>query len=168
MHNSSIILIGMPGSGKSTIGKMLAGELSYRFTDLDVYIREKEGRSLQEIIDRDGEDYLMQIEKQCMSEIDLTRRVIAPGGSLVYYEDLMLFLQQKATLVYLKESLSSLQTRLYNASSRGIIGLKNKPLAGLFAERQPLYQRYADITIDCDGLTRAQIVHEILDRLKSF
>jgi len=157
----------MPGSGKSTIGKMLATELNYQFTDLDVYIREKEGRSLQEIINQEGENALMNIEKKRMYEIDLNRRVVAPGGSLVYHEDLMQYLKLKAAIIYLNDSLANLEKRLYNASTRGIIGLKDSSLKKIFAEREPLYQRYADITINSDGLSRLHILQTILQQFKT-
>jgi shikimate kinase len=164
MTRESIVLIGMPASGKSTIGRNLAAALGYQFTDLDVYIREKEGRSLQAIIDSEGEAALGKIEKLRMLEIDLNKRVVAPGGSLVYHNDLMENIRQKAVIVYLNESLQALQKRLANAATRGIIGLKEKSLAELYAERTPLYARYADITIDGDNLTRQQISDEIRSR----
>jgi shikimate kinase len=166
MYKSGIVLIGMPGSGKSTIGKMLADELGYQFTDLDVYIREKEGRTPQEIINQEGENTMMNIEKRRMYEIDLIRRVVAPGGSLVYHDDLMQYLKLKAAIIYLNESLANLEKRLYNASTRGIIGLKDSSLKTIFAEREPLYQRYADITINSDVLSRLQITRTIVEKLK--
>jgi shikimate kinase len=163
----SIVLIGMPASGKSTIGRLLAVELGYQFTDLDVYIREKEDRSLQDIINTQGEAALMQLEKRCMAEIDLKRRVVAPGGSLVYHSDLMQNLKRQAFIIYLNEELSNLEKRLRNAATRGIIGLKGKSLAEIFAERSPLYKLYADITINTDNLTRPQIVQEILKEYRN-
>lgn len=166
MDRESIILIGMPASGKSTVGKMLANKLGYLFIDLDVYIQEKDGRSLQDIIDTEGEAALMDIEKKRMSELDLHRLVVAPGGSLVYYADLMRELKKKAFIIYLNESLSGLEQRLGNAPTRGIIGLKHKSIAGLYAERAPLYMRYADIIIDSDNLTCQQITSEITRKLR--
>lgn len=145
---------------------MLAVELGYQFTDLDVYIRGKEGRSLQDIINQEGESALMNIEKKRMFEIDLTRRVVAPGGSLIYHEELMQYLKLKAVIVYLNESLANLEKRLYNPSTRGIIGLKGKSLQALYTERQPLYSQYADITINSEGLSRLQIAQEIVKRFK--
>jgi shikimate kinase len=165
MHRESIILIGMPASGKSTVGKLLAKELGYRFIDLDVYIQEKDGRSLQDIIDTEGEAALMDIEKKSMSELNLYKLVVAPGGSLVYYADLMQELKKKALIVYLNESLSGLEKRLGNAPTRGIIGLKHKSLAGLYTERAPLYMQYADIVIDSDNLTCQQITSEIIEKI---
>lgn len=157
----------MPASGKSTIGRLLAVELGYQFTDLDVYIREKEHRSLQDIINTQGEEALMQLEKRCMAEIDLKRRVVAPGGSLVYHSDLMQNLKQKAVVIYLNETLSNLEKRLRNAATRGIIGLKGKSLAEIFAERSQLYTLYADIIINSDNLTRPQVVQQILTKYQN-
>jgi shikimate kinase len=167
MIRESIVLIGMPASGKSTIGKLLAAELGYQFTDLDVYIREKDRQSLQDIINTAGEEALMSLEKERMSEIDLNRRVVAPGGSLVYHADLMRDLKQKAVIVYLSESLVNLEKRLQNAATRGIIGLKGKTLPEIFAERAPLYALYADIIINSGNLTRPQIVQEISRQFRS-
>ena len=99
-----------------------------------------------------------------MSELDLHRLVVAPGGSLVYYADLMHELKKKAVIVYLNESLPGLKKRLGNAPTRGIIGLKHKSLAGLYAERTPLYMQYADIVIDSDNLTCPQITREIIEK----
>jgi shikimate kinase len=152
----------MPASGKSTIGRLLARELGYQFTDLDIYIWEKDHRTLQEIINQEGEAALMQLEKRRMAEIDLHKRVVAPGGSLIYHADLMKEIQQKAVIVYLNESLANLERRLGNAATRGIIGLKGKSLPEIFVERAPLYARYADITINSDSLTRLQVVQEIV------
>jgi shikimate kinase len=162
MIRESIILTGMPASGKSTIGMMLAAELGYQFTDLDVYIRQKDRQSLQDIINHEGEKALLELEKIRMSEIDLHKRVVAPGGSLVYHAALMQDLKLKAVIVYLNESLTNLEKRLGNAATRGIIGLKGKTLSEIFAERAPLYTLYADIIINSAGLTRLQIVQEIV------
>jgi shikimate kinase len=167
MTRESVVLIGMPASGKSTIGKLLAAELGYQFTDLDVYIREKEQQSLQDIINTEGEEALMLLEKERMAEIDLHRRVVAPGGSLVYHASLMQNIKQQAVIVYLNESLTNLQKRLYNVATRGIIGLKGKTFAEIYSERSPLYTRYADIIINTDNLTRPQIVQEIVQKLRS-
>jgi shikimate kinase len=156
----------MPASGKSTIGKLLAVELGYQFTDLDVYIRQKDHKSLQDIINTEGEAALMQLEKTRMAEIALHKRVVAPGGSLIYHADLMQQLKQRAVIIYLNESLVNLEKRLGNAATRGIIGLKGRTLSQIFSERSPLYASYADIIIDSDNLTRLQIVRAILDKLR--
>ena len=162
MKRESIVLIGMAGVGKSTVGISLAKALGFSFIDVDDYILEKDGKTVQEIIDAEGEEALLQIEKQRMYEIDLTRRVVAPGGSIIYQSDLMEYLRQHSTLVYLDDSFENVEERLKNVSARGIVGLRNKSLRQIYDERRPLYFRYADITLNCQGKSQDQLVREIL------
>lgn len=162
MDSESIVLIGMAGAGKSTIGRSLAETLGFEFIDLDDYIEEKVGKTIQEIIDDEDESALLQLEKQRMYEIDLTRRLVAPGGSIIYNPDLMEYLRQHSTLVYLDDSFENIEKRLTDASVRGIIGLKSKSLRQIYDERSPLYSRYANITVDCRGKSCDQIAREIL------
>lgn len=162
MKSESIVLIGMAGVGKSTIGNSLAKALEFDFTDVDDYISKKEGRGLQEIIDAEGEEAFVQIEKRRVNEIDLTRRVVAPGGSIIYHPDLMEYLKQHSTLVYLDDSFENIEGKLTDTSSRGIVGLKRKSLRQIYDERRPLYLKYADITLNCQGKSQDQIVKEIL------
>jgi len=164
MNSKGIVLIGMAGVGKSTIGRSLAKALGFEFIDLDDYILDKDGKTIQEIIDDEDESALLQLEKQRMYEIDLTRRVVAPGGSIIYNPDLMEYLRQHSTLVYLDDSFENIKRRLTNASIRGIVGLKNKSLRRIYDERRPLYSRYADITVNCRDKSWGQIVREILHR----
>lgn len=162
MKSESIVLIGMAGVGKSTIGNSLAKALGFDFTDVDDYISKKEGRGLQEIIDAEGEEAFVQIEKRRVNEIDLTRRVVTPGGSIIYHPDLMEYLKQHSTLVYLDDSFENIEGKLTDTSSRGIVGLKSKSLRQIYDERRPLYLKYADITLNCQGKSQDQIVKEIL------
>jgi len=164
MNSESIVLIGMAGAGKSTIGRSLAETLGFEFTDLDDYIEEKAGKTIQEIIDDEDESALLQLEKQRMYKIDLTRRIVAPGGSIIYNPDLMKYLRQHSTLVYLDDSFENIERRLTDAAIRGIVGLKSKSLRQIYDERSPLYSRYADITVDCRGKSWDQIAREILNR----
>ena len=163
MKSESIVLIGMAGVGKSTIGRSLASALKFDFIDVDDYISEKEGKTLQEIIDAEGEEAFIQIEKQRMYEIDLAHRVLAPGGSIIYHPDLMKYLKQRSTLVYLDDSFENIENKITNLSVRGIVGLKSKALRQIYDERRPLYFQYADILIDCRGKSQEQMVREILD-----
>ena len=127
MKTECIVLIGMSGVGKSTLGELLAHELGFSFTDLDKYIVEKEQKTIQEIINDNGEDFLLKVEKQRMSEIDLTKRVIAPGGSIIYNADVMEYLKANATLVYLEDTFAHIGKHLAGTeASRGIVGLRNK------------------------------------------
>jgi shikimate kinase len=162
MKDESIVLIGMAGVGKSTVGSSLAKALGFDFIDVDDYISKKEGRTLQEIIDNEGEQAFLQIEKRRMHEINLTRRVVAPGGSIIYHSDLMEYLKQRSTLVYLDDSFENIEDRLTSVVDRGIVGLRNKSLRQLYDERRPLYSRYADITLNCQGKSQDQLAREIL------
>ena len=157
-----MVLIGMAGVGKSTIGALLSEALGFDFIDLDDYILEKEGRTVQEIIDDEGEEALLQLEKRRMYEIDLTRKVVAPGGSIIYHSDLMEYLRQCSTLVYLDDSFENIEERLTSVLDRGIVGLRKKSLRQLYDERRPLYSRYADITLNCQGKSQDQLAREIL------
>lgn len=165
MKTDSIVLIGMAGAGKSTLGALLAEALGFSFTDLDDYILEKEQKTIQQIIDDKGEEVFLQIEKRRMREIDLTQRVVAPGGSIVYHPGLMEFLRQHATIVYLDDSLENIEERLKGVvESRGIVGLRGKSLRQLYNERKHLYSSYADITVSCRGKPREELLGEILAR----
>ena len=163
MKKDSIVLIGMAGVGKSTVGALVAKALKYQFTDVDEYIRRKDGKTVQQIIDEGGDEALLKLEKKRMLEIDLKRRVVAPGGSIIYHTDLMEYLKKNATLVYLEDCYDNIESRVRtDMFERGIVGLKRKSLKQIFDERQPLYRKYADIIIPCDGKSWEQIAEEIL------
>ena len=164
MKSESIVLIGMAGVGKSTIGMSLAKVLGFNFIDVDGYILEKEGKTVQEIIDDEDEEAFLQLEKRRMYEINLTRWVLAPGGSIIYHPDLMEYLRQNSILVYLDDSFENIEEKLTGALDRGIVGLKRKSLRQIYDERRPLYSRYADITVNCQGKSHDQLVSEILQR----
>lgn len=160
------MLIGMAGVGKSTIGLSLARALGFEFIDLDEYLRSKEQKSIQQIIDSLGEAALLELEERSMREITLMRRVVAPGGSIIYIPKLMEDLKRSACLVYLDDSFENIEKRLRNATDRGIVGLKSKTLKEIYSERLPLYVRYADITIDIRGKSREEAVSEILENTR--
>jgi shikimate kinase len=162
MKDESIVLIGMAGVGKSTIGMSLAKVLGFNFIDVDDYILEKDGKTIQEIIDDEGDEAFLQLEKRRMYEVDLPRMVVAPGGSIIYHPDLMEYLKQNSTLVYLDDSFENIAEKLTGELNRGIVGLENKSLRQIYEERKPLYSRYADITINCQGKSQDQVVSEIL------
>lgn len=168
MKSEGIVLIGMAGVGKSTIGTSVAKALGFNFIDLDEYIKEREGKTLQEIIDAEGEEAFLQLENRRMYEIDLTRRVVAPGGSIIYHTDLMEHLRQSSTLVYLDDSFENIEGRLTGVPTRGIVGLKSKSLRQIYDERRPLYSKYADITINCQDKSEAQLAKEILRHFLGF
>ena len=162
MNSESIVLIGMAGVGKSAVGTLLSKALAFTFIDLDVYIFEKEGKTVQEIIDEKGEEALLELEKRRMYEIDLKRKVVAPGGSIIYHTELMEYLRQHATIVYLDDSFEDIEKRITSLSPRGIVGLSKKSLKQIYEERRPLYSRYAEITLNCQGKSQAQLAQEIL------
>ncbi|MEE9399420.1 MAG: shikimate kinase [Dehalococcoidales bacterium] len=164
MKSNSIVLIGMAGVGKSTIGTGLSQTLGYTFIDLDTYILEKDGKTVQQIIDDNGEDALLRLEKQRMYEIDLAQVVVAPGGSIIYHHDLMEYLKQHSTLVYLDDSFENIEEKLTNVLARGIVGLRNKSLRQIYDERRPLYSQYADTIINCQGKLQDQLIKEILQQ----
>lgn len=153
----------MAGAGKSTIGKSLAKALGFDFIDLDDYISAKGSRTLQQIVEDEGEQTLLELEKQSMYEVDLTGKVVAPGGSIIYHSELMEHLRRQVTVVYLDDSFENIKQRLTDASSRAIVGLRNKSLRQIYDERRPLYSKYADITLSCQGKSPGRIVREILD-----
>ena len=164
MKNESIVLIGMAGVGKSTIGTTLAQALAFGFLDVDNYIFQKDGKRIQEIIDSEGEEALLQIEKRRMYEINLPGMVVAPGGSVIYHSDLMSYLKENAVLIYLDDSFANIEAKLVGGLDRGIVGLRYKTLRQIYEERRSLYFKYADITIDCRGKEPDEIVAEILER----
>jgi shikimate kinase len=165
VKKNSIVLIGMSGSGKSTLGPALARKLGFSFTDLDTYIREKDHLTIQEIVDTLGEEALLKLEEQCMHEIDLERRVVAPGGSIIYHPQLMEHLKQHSILVYLNENFQNIELRVKKSPGRGIVGLRHKSLREIYDERQPLYAKYADITVFPNRKLQERVIKEIIERL---
>lgn len=160
--NRNIILIGMPGSGKSTLGVLLAKALGRRFVDTDLLIQEREGRLLQDIIDNDGIEKFLQIEEQVLLSVDVEHAVIATGGSVVYEPNAMAHLSQLGTVVYLKLGYKALARRLGNLEKRGVVLRPGQTLRMLYDERVPLYEQYAHITVDCGG----QDIEHTLSRVR--
>ena len=147
-NKNNIILIGMPTSGKSTVGVILAKILGYRFIDADIVIQEKEGRKLSRIIAEDGVDGFIDIENRINSEINADKTVIATGGSVVYGKEAMEHYKEIGTVVYLKVSFETLKKRLHHAKQRGVVMKDGQTLESLYEERKALYEQYADITVD--------------------
>ena len=161
----NIILIGMPACGKSSVGVILAKTAAKSFVDTDLLLQEKEGRKLQYIIDNQGMDEFLKIEERILSSVNAENAVISTGGSAVYSERAMAHLKSVGTVVYLKLSLSEIDRRLKNIKTRGIAMGPVETLADLYDYRVPLYERYADITIDAEGLTIEETIAEILKRV---
>lgn len=147
--DQNIILIGMAGAGKSTLGVLLAKALGMDFIDSDIIIQQKEGRLLQEIIDEDGIDTFLDIEEEIVSSLDYRHTIIATGGSVVYSDKAMTALKENAVVIYLSLTYEEIQKRVTNIETRGIVLKKGNSLKDAFDERLPLYQRYADIVLDC-------------------
>lgn len=162
MKNNSIILIGMAGVGKSTSGKLLAEMLEFEFVDVDLLLANQNKKTLQELLDALGDDGFLQMEKQVMDCLELAHRVVAPGGSIIYNRDLMESLKQKAILVYLKDSFENIKKREKERGTGGVIGVKTKTFKEVFAEREPLYEKYADIIINVSDKSPAQVTEEII------
>ncbi|NOZ22299.1 MAG: shikimate kinase [Planctomycetes bacterium] len=154
----------MPGVGKSTVGVLLAKVTSRDFVDTDVVIQSREGRRLQDIIDTEGTAAFRKIEEQALLSLDLRRHVIATGGSVVYSERAMKHLGASGAIVHLDLPFDALERRITDLDSRGVVMEPGQTLRDLFDERQPLYRRYADATIDCTGLTHEQTVAAVVER----
>lgn len=162
---SNVVLIGMPGSGKSTVGVLLAKRLGYGFVDTDLFIQAGEGRSLQRLIEINGMRRFCEIECRYAERVDVADTVIATGGSVVYYDSAMQSLGANGTIVYLKLPLAELETRLGDLNARGVVLEPGETLAALYAKRTPLYERWADVTADLSGLNHDQCVDAIMTML---
>lgn len=165
--SQSVILVGMPGAGKSTVGVILAKALGMPFLDTDLLIQQKEGALLQEIIDRKGADYFMDCERRHIVEESFVGQVVATGGSVVYSADAMQHLKQFGPVVYLEVSPEELMRRVKNFEARGIVKTDGETLSEILQQRRKLYETYQDMTISCDGLHIEQVVSQIVERLKS-
>ena len=159
---NNITLIGMPGAGKSTIGVILAKSLLCDFTDTDLIIQKKTGKSLCDIIDQRGTEGFLELENDIVCSQSFENAVIATGGSVVYGEEAMAKLKEISTVVFLDVSVSELEKRLSNIKTRGVAMKKGTTVKELYAERLPLYKKYADITLDCTGLTAEECVDWIM------
>jgi shikimate kinase len=165
MEHNNLILIGMPASGKSTVGVILAKELKYRFLDTDLVLQEQTDQTLTELIAQRGMEGFLALENETIAAVEARRSVIATGGSAVYGEEAMAHLKRLGTVIYLKHRYEVIDSRLTNITTRGVVMAPGKTLYDLFLERTPLYERWADVTIEADGLTTEQTVQVIARRL---
>lgn len=161
----NIVLIGMPGAGKSTIGVLLAKSMLYSFVDTDLIIQSKYGTSLCDIIEKEGTQGFLDIENEIIASCDFFNCVVATGGSAVYGEDAMRKLKENGTVVYLKLPVEELKKRLGDIRTRGVAMPCGSGIDELYTERSPLYEKYADITVDCHNLTAEQCVDKCVDLL---
>lgn len=161
----NIVLIGMPGVGKSTAGVVLAKVLGYEFIDADLIIQQQEGKLLREIIAEVGTEGFIDVENRVNSRIEVEKSVIATGGSVVYGKEAMQHLREIGTVVYLKVSYDILEKRLHDIKGRGVVLKDGQDLRGLYEERVPLYEKYADITVCEDNLNVEQTIEKITEQL---
>ena len=163
---SNITLIGMPASGKSTIGVLLAKRLGYSFVDVDIVIQEETGKLLKEIIEEQGTEGFLKVEEEINSRLDVTRSVIAPGGSVIYGPAAMEHLKKISTVVYLKLDYPELEQRLGDLKDRGVALKNGMTLMDLYRERVPLYEKYADVVIEELGEGIEETARKIIDKIR--
>lgn len=166
MERQSVILIGMPGAGKSTLGILLAKELGLDFLDTDVAIQVKEQQALQDILEERGYLELRAVEEAVLLETDCHQKVIATGGSAVYSDKGMAYLKSCGPVVYLEVPLEELRRRIHNYETRGIARRPDQSFAELFDERAALYRKYADITVTCDNHGPGEVIEQVMKALK--
>lgn len=157
----NIVLVGMPGVGKSTAGVVLAKVLGYKFLDADLIIQQEENRLLHEIIEQEGTEKFLEIENRVNAKIETDRSVIATGGSVIYGQEAMEHLKAIGTVVYLKLPYHILEKRLHDIKGRGVVLKKGQTLRSLYEERVPLYEKYADITVDEENRNVEQTIEII-------
>ena len=163
----NIVFIGMPASGKSTVGVVVAKRLGYKFVDTDLVIQEVEKRLLKEIIAEEGNEGFLRIEDRVNAEIQEERAVISPGGSVVYCENAMRHYKETGMIVYLHTSYETISNRLHNAKNRGVVLKDGQTLKDLYEERTALFERYADLTISEEGRDLEEIIEEVLRVLEN-
>lgn len=162
----NIVLIGMPGAGKSTAGVVLAKVLGYQFIDADLLIQQQENRLLKDIISEDGFDRFLAIEEKVNQSIKATESIIATGGSVIYGPAAMKHLCEIGIVIYLDLSYEKVNSRLGNIKQRGVALKKGQTLYDLYQERCPLYEKYAHLTINCENLDIEGLVETIVERTK--
>ena len=158
---SNITLIGMPGSGKSTVGVLLAKALGRGFLDTDLVIQQQENALLQDILDRRGVSYFLDAEERAVRALDCGRCVIAPGGSAVCREGAARHLKALGTVVYLELSLPEVERRIHNLATRGIALSPGQTIADVYAYRTPLYERCAHLTVPAGGQSLSETVEAV-------
>lgn len=165
---NNVVLIGMPGVGKSTVGVVLAKRLGFRFLDSDLVIQEREGKLLHQLITEHGIDGFLELENRINAGIATHHAVIATGGSVVYGKEAMEHFKEKGIVVYLKLSCSAIEYRLGDLQERGVTLRKGQDLKGLYEERVPLYEKYADMVIECENRSIREVTEEIAERVKGY
>lgn len=165
---SNVVLIGMPGAGKSTLGVLLAKAIGKAFIDTDLLIQASQGKLLQEIIIDDGVDGFLKIEENVLLGLDKKDCVIATGGSTVYSRKAMDHLKEHGIVIYIALSYKAIEERISNIATRGIAMGEGQKLSDLYSERVLLYRKYSDLTINCEDLSIEESVAAIIDQLKTY
>lgn len=164
----NIVLIGMPGAGKSTVGVVLAKKLGFTFVDSDLVIQQKYGKLLHELISEHGVEGFWKVENDVNASLECDKSIISTGGSAIYGEEAMEHLRQIGTVVYLKLSYEEIENRLGDLNERGVTLKEGQDLQALFRERTPLYEKYAHKALDCSGLSIREIVQMIAQQYESW
>ena len=163
MNKENIVLIGMPGSGKSTCGVLAAKALLKNFFDTDLLFQGLEEKKLQDIIDEDGIEYFLNAEERTILSLDINATVISTGGSVVYSDKAMAHLKENGKIVFLNLSYDTMVSRIKNISSRGVVVKEGNSLEDMYNERLPMYQKWADAVIDCNNSTVDETVAKIVE-----
>ncbi len=159
---NNIILIGMPGAGKSTLGVVLAKALGFDFTDTDLIIQSEQNEKLYKIIEKKGIKEFIEIENGTVAALKVKNSVIATGGSVIFGKEAMENLKSLGTVVYLEVDEKEIEKRLSNIKTRGIVMEKGETVEKIYNERTPLYEKYADITVVCKGMDLEKTVEKII------
>ena len=165
MEKDNIVLIGMPGAGKSTVGVVLAKKMGMRFVDSDLVIQDTYGKLLHELIEEHGVEGFWKIENDINASLEMQQSVIATGGSVIYGAEAMEHLRQIGTVVYLKLPYEEVEERLGDLNARGVTLQPGQTLSDLYAERTPLYEKYAHVTVECSGKTLREVMEEVADKV---
>ena len=160
----NVVLVGMPAAGKSTVGVVLAKRLGFRFVDSDLVIQEHTGMLLHQIMEEKGMDVFLRVENDVNASLCAERSAIATGGSVIYGREAMEHLKGLGIVVYLKLGLESIKERLGDFKERGVAVREGQSLEELYTERIPYYEKYADVTVECEGKRIKDIVAEIAGR----
>jgi len=164
---NNLILIGMPASGKSTLGVMAAKALGWNFLDTDVLIQHQQGRTLKHIIETDGPQAFRTLENHCVTQLDLSHHVIATGGSVVFGAEAMAHFGRLGLIVWLKLGVAALEQRIGDLVARGVLHQPGQTLTDIYNERRPLYERYAHAVLACDGKPAEALVQELVEFVQS-
>lgn len=154
---SNIVLVGMPGSGKSTIGRLLSNRLAMPLIDTDLLIKKKVNKGLQDVINKDGIDTFLKIEEETILELCVSNSIISTGGSVIYSEKSMMHLKETGLVIFLDVTYADMRKRIRNAINRGIVIRKGQSFFDMYNERMPLYNKYSDIAVKCSGKSSKEI-----------